>query len=92
LFALITVLFYLYHTQHYATRQLGVFVIQIITAAVALLLWYTVTLDASAIQPLVSALQNWWMKIQVSANFIGYQVVVHTFSGAPLAIFPTYTR
>lgn len=52
------VLFYLYYTQHYPTRQLCVFVIQIITTAVALLLWYTLTRDAYAIQPLVSALQN----------------------------------
>lgn len=28
--------------------------------------------DAAEIQPLVPALQNWWMKIHVPANFIGY--------------------
>jgi ABC-type transport system involved in cytochrome c biogenesis permease subunit len=27
---------------------------------------------ASEIQPLVPALQSWWMKIHVPANFIGY--------------------
>jgi cytochrome c-type biogenesis protein CcsB len=72
LFALITALFYLYYEQRYATRQLGPFVLLIIAAAVAFLLWYTVSRDAAQIQPLVPALQSWWMKIHVPANFIGY--------------------
>ena len=72
LFALITALFYLYYEGRYATRQLGPFVMLIISAAVAFLLWYTVSRDAADIQPLVPALQSWWMKIHVPANFIGY--------------------
>jgi len=72
LFSLITALFYLYYEDHYATRQLGAFVMLIISAAVAFLLWYTVTRDAAEILPLVPALQSWWMKIHVPANFIGY--------------------
>ncbi|MFN3790952.1 c-type cytochrome biogenesis protein CcsB [Massilia sp.] len=72
LFAIITALFYLYYEQRYATRQLGAFVLLIIAAAVAFLLWYTVSRDAAQIQPLVPALQSWWMKIHVPANFIGY--------------------
>jgi cytochrome c-type biogenesis protein CcsB len=72
LFALITAMFYLYYEQHYSTRQLGPFVMLVISAAVAFLLWYTVTRDAADIQPLVPALQSWWMKIHVPANFIGY--------------------
>ncbi|MBW8843378.1 MAG: cytochrome c biogenesis protein CcsA, partial [Burkholderiales bacterium] len=36
------------------------------------LLWYTVAREAQEIQPLVPALQSWWMKIHVPANFIGY--------------------
>ena len=72
LFSLITSLFYLYYEQHYATRQLGAFVMLVISAAVGFLLWYTVTRDAAEIQPLVPALQSWWMKIHVPANFIGY--------------------
>jgi len=72
LFAMITALFYLYYEERYATRQLGAFVLLIIGAAVAFLLWYTVSRDAAAIQPLVPALQSWWMKIHVPANFIGY--------------------
>ena len=72
LFCLITALFYLYYEQVYATRQVGAFVMLIISAAVAFLLWYTVGRDAAEIQPLVPALQSWWMKIHVPANFIGY--------------------
>ncbi|MGZ5201252.1 MAG: c-type cytochrome biogenesis protein CcsB [Telluria sp.] len=72
LFSMITALFYLYYEQRYATRQLGPFVLLVISAAVGFLLWYTVSRDASEIQPLVPALQSWWMKIHVPANFIGY--------------------
>ena len=72
LFSLITAMFYLYYEQHYATRQLGAFVMLVISAAVVFLMWYTVTRDAAEIQPLVPALQSWWLKIHVPANFIGY--------------------
>jgi cytochrome c-type biogenesis protein CcsB len=72
LFAMITAMFYLYYEQHYKTRQLGAFVLPVIAAAVTFLLWYTVSRDAAEIQPLVPALQSWWMKIHVPANFIGY--------------------
>jgi cytochrome c-type biogenesis protein CcsB len=72
LFSMITAMFYLYYEQHYGTRQLGAFVLLVIAAAVGFLLWYTVTRDAADIQPLVPALQSWWMKIHVPANFIGY--------------------
>lgn len=72
LFAMITALFYLYYEQHYKTRQMGPFVMLIISAAVGFLLWYTVERNAAEIQPLVPALQSWWMKIHVPANFIGY--------------------
>lgn len=72
LFCMITALFYLYYEQRYATRQLGAFVLTVISAAVGFLLWYTISRGAAEIQPLVPALQSWWMKIHVPANFIGY--------------------
>jgi cytochrome c-type biogenesis protein CcsB len=72
LFCMITSLFYLYYEQRYATRQLGPFVLLVVSAAVGFLLWYMVSRDAAEIQPLVPALQSWWMKIHVPANFIGY--------------------
>ncbi|WP_423391361.1 c-type cytochrome biogenesis protein CcsB [Burkholderia sp. LMG 21824] len=72
LFSLITALLYLYYEGHYGTRALGAFVLLVISAAVGFLMWYSVARDAQQIQPLVPALQSWWMKIHVPANFIGY--------------------
>jgi cytochrome c-type biogenesis protein CcsB len=72
LFCWLTTLFYLYYEAHYKTRTLGPFVMLIISAAVGFLLWYTVAREAQEIQPLVPALQSWWMKLHVPANFIGY--------------------
>ena len=72
LFSLITALFYLYFEQRYATSQMGPFVLLVITAAIGFLFWYTTSRNAADIQPLLPALQSWWMKIHVPANFIGY--------------------
>lgn len=72
LFCLVTAMFYLYYQQRYATHALGAFVLLIIASAVGFLLWYTINRHAHYIQPLVPALQSWWMKIHVPANFIGY--------------------
>jgi cytochrome c-type biogenesis protein CcsB len=72
LFCLITSLMYLYYEQRYATRQLGGFVMLVVSAAVGFILWYTFSRHASGIQPLVPALQSYWMKIHVPANFVGY--------------------
>lgn len=72
LFCMITSVFYLYYESLYRTRALGAFVLLVISAAVGFLMWYSVARDAQQIQPLVPALQSWWMKIHVPANFIGY--------------------
>lgn len=83
LFSLITALYYLFYEQVYKTRQLGAFVMLVVVAAVGFLAWYGVERQAYAIQPLVPALQSWWMKIHVPANFIGYG----TFSLAAMVAF-----
>ncbi len=83
LFSVMTALFYLYYEQRYATKHLGGFVMVVISAAVGFLLWYTFEREAHEIQPLVPALQSWWMKIHVPANFIGYG----TFSLAAMTGF-----
>ena len=88
LFSLVTALFYLYYEQRYATRQLGGFVMIVVSAAVGFLLWYTFEREAQEIQPLVPALQSWWMKIHVPANFIGYG----TFSLAAMTGFAYLIR
>ena len=72
LFAIITALIYLYYEMRYQTRSLGGFVLLIISASVAFLLWYHFEKGAHQIQPLVPALQSYWMKIHVPANFVGY--------------------
>jgi len=72
LFAVITSLMYLYYEQKSNTKALGGFVMLIVTASVAFLLWYTFDKNSHVIQPLVPALKSYWMKIHVPANFIGY--------------------
>ena len=83
LFCWMTTLFYLYYEQHYRTRALGAFSMLIVSAAVGFLLWYTLVREAHAIQPLVPALQSWWMKVHVPANFVGYG----TFAIAAMVAF-----
>lgn len=72
LFCLITALLYLYYEERYRSRQLGAFVLPVVSAAVAFLLWYMLERQAHTIQPLIPALQSWWMKLHVPANFVGY--------------------
>ena len=72
MFCWMTAVFYLYYEEQYATRALGGFVMLVVSAAVGFLLWYTVVREAHEIQPLVPALNSWWMKLHVPANFIGY--------------------
>ena len=83
LFCWLTATFYLYYESHYQTRTMGAFVMLVVSAGVAFLLWYTLVREAQAIQPLVPALQSWWMKVHVPANFIGYG----TFAIAAMVAF-----
>lgn len=83
MFIWMTALFYLYYEAQYNTRALGGFVMLVVSAAVGFLLWYTVVREAHEIQPLVPALQSWWMKVHVPANFIGYG----TFALAAMVAF-----
>lgn len=72
LFSIITALIYLYYEKRYETRSMGAFVLLVISAAIAFLLWYHFEKGASEIKPLVPALKSYWMKIHVPANFVGY--------------------
>ena len=72
LFCLVTALMYLYYEARYQARQMGAFVLMVISAAVGFILWYAFSRGAHEIQPLIPALQSWWMKIHVPAHFIGY--------------------
>ena len=64
LFLVITALMYLYYEARFAVQKLG--------GVVGFVLWYSFSREAHTIQPLIPALQSWWMKIHVPANFIGY--------------------
>ena len=72
LFCVTTAIIYLYYEKRYRIRALGGFVLLVISAAIGFLLWYTFDRGAHEIQPLVPALQSYWMKIHVPANFVGY--------------------
>ena len=72
LFCVTTAVIYLHYEKRHRTRALGGFVLLVISAAIGFLLWYTFDRGAHEIQPLVPALQSYWMKIHVPANFIGY--------------------
>ena len=72
LFCVTTALIYLYYENKVKNRAMGAFVLLIINVAIGFIIWYTYSKGADEIQPLVPALQSYWMKIHVPANFIGY--------------------
>ena len=72
LFAVITALIYLYYESAYRARSMGFFVLLVISASIGFLLWYHFDRQAYQIEPLVPALNSYWMKIHVPTNFIGY--------------------
>ncbi|MDO4696697.1 MAG: c-type cytochrome biogenesis protein CcsB [Neisseria sp.] len=72
LFMVITALMYLYYERKFAVQRLGAFVFAFLAAIVCFVLWYSISRSAHQIQPLIPALQSWWMKIHVPANFVGY--------------------
>ncbi|HHS0628409.1 TPA: c-type cytochrome biogenesis protein CcsB [Neisseria meningitidis] len=72
LFLVITALMYLYYEGKFTIQKLGGFVFGFMAVVVGFVLWYSVSREAHTIQPLIPALQSWWMKIHVPANFIGY--------------------
>ncbi|UOF93626.1 MAG: c-type cytochrome biogenesis protein CcsB [Bordetella sp.] len=72
LLCLVISLFYLYYENKYPTGVLGGFIFTIVTSLVIFIEWYSINRDANQIQPLVPALNSWWIKLHVPANFIGY--------------------
>ena len=83
LFMVITALMYLYYAARYQAAKLGAFVYGFMCLLVGFVLWYSFERGAHQIQPLIPALQSWWMKIHVPANFVGYG----TFSIAAMVGF-----
>ncbi len=72
LFLVITGLMHLYYERRFHMQRLGAFVYVFMALLVGFVLWYSLARGAHQIQPLIPALQSWWMKIHVPANFIGY--------------------
>ncbi len=72
LFSWLTTTLYLFFEQKDRTRSMGAFAMLVVSAAVGFLLWFSLVQDGSTIEPLVPALQSWWMKLHVPANFVGY--------------------
>lgn len=72
LLAFTTALIYLYYERRFQTRALGGFVMLVVSASIGFLLWYHFGQQAHHIEPLVPALQSWWMKVHVPTNFVAY--------------------
>lgn len=72
LFMVVMGLMYLYYERKFNMHRLGAFVYTLMVGLVAFTLWYSMSRGAHEIQPLIPALQSWWMKIHVPTNFIGY--------------------
>lgn len=70
LFSFLTTMLYLHIEQHFGSRQLGLFAMALVSAAIVFMFKYG--MGAHEIQPLIPALKSYWMKIHVPANFIGY--------------------
>ena len=72
LFIWMTLLFGLYFESRRNAYGLNAFVLLVVSAAVIFLFWYSATRQGQLIQPLVPALQSWWMKLHVPANIVSY--------------------
>ncbi|MDO4878663.1 MAG: c-type cytochrome biogenesis protein CcsB [Neisseria sp.] len=72
LFLVITALMYRYYESKFPIQKLGAFVYFFMSCLVGFVLWYSLARNAQEILPLIPALQSWWMKLHVPANFVGY--------------------
>jgi len=72
MFCWMTTLYVLYYEQKYKSYAFSPFAMLIVALAVGFTLWYVVDRQAHEIQPLVPALQSWWMKVHVPTNFVAY--------------------
>ncbi|WP_308389637.1 c-type cytochrome biogenesis protein CcsB [Acidithiobacillus sp. AMEEHan] len=72
LFCATTPLFYLYYEKKAENRGLGAFIMPLVAAAVAFLLWLTLAQHMDRVEPLIPALQSFWMKLHVPMMFVGY--------------------
>ncbi|SDC54525.1 cytochrome c-type biogenesis protein CcsB [Cupriavidus sp. YR651] len=71
-FIILTGVMMLYVEDRYRSDGMTVFTLPLVGAAYAFLYWYGGTRGAGAITPLIPALQSYWMKLHVPANFLAY--------------------
>jgi len=67
-----TALFYLYYESKEKKRGLGAFAMPMILMADLFLVWVGVAYHQNRIQPVIPALQSFWIKIHVPCEFIAY--------------------
>lgn len=94
-FVVLTSTMMLYLTDAFDAPELATFVMPVVSAAVGFLFWYGAVRGAAAIEPLIPALQSYWMKLHVPANFIAYGAFsISAMSSAAwlLARFPFFAR
>ncbi|MHB1581521.1 MAG: c-type cytochrome biogenesis protein CcsB [Acidithiobacillus sp.] len=72
LFCATTTLFYLYYESLGRTRGLGAFAMPMILVAAVFLVWVGFAYHQNKIQPIIPALQSFWLKIHIPMEFIAY--------------------
>ncbi|MEY2334424.1 c-type cytochrome biogenesis protein CcsB [Acidithiobacillus ferrianus] len=72
LFCATTALFYLYYESLGRTRGLGAFAMPMILVAAIFLVWVGFAYHQNKIQPIIPALQSFWLKIHIPMEFVAY--------------------
>ncbi|MFA7657332.1 c-type cytochrome biogenesis protein CcsB [Acidithiobacillus thiooxidans] len=67
-----TALFYLYYEGQGKNRGLGAFAMPMILVADIFLVWVGVAYHQNQIQPVIPALQSFWIKLHVPCEFVAY--------------------
>lgn len=94
-FILLTSSIMLYLIDAFDTPELAAFAMPVVSAATGFLFWYGAARGAGSIEPLIPALQSYWMKLHVPANFIAYgafSIAATSSSAWLLARFPFFAR
>ncbi|MDD3759578.1 MAG: c-type cytochrome biogenesis protein CcsB [Acidithiobacillus sp.] len=68
----VTALFYLYYEAQGKRRGLGAFAMPMILAADIFLIWVGIAYHQNQIQPIVPALNSFWIKLHVPCEFVAY--------------------
>ncbi len=72
LFCATTALFYLYYESLGRTRGLGAFAMPMILVAAIFLVWVGFVYHQNQIQPIIPALQSFWLKLHIPMEFVAY--------------------